>query len=266
MRNPLPQNRGLQLRVGATARRGHTAVPELRVASTQALSAALAHEAVEPAIGIADRRRPAAASPVGGALKRATDIVIAGIAIILLSPVMLMVFVAILLTSGGPAIFAHSRVGYNGRTFRCYKFRTMEHNADDALNGHLKNNAAATSEWRQYCKLRHDPRVTPIGHILRKSSLDELPQLFNVLRGEMSCVGPRPVPADELHRYGDASADYLLARPGITGIWQISGRNKIDYARRIALDRSYVRHWSFRSDVVILLKTLFVVMNFDETS
>lgn len=208
----------------------------------------------------------AAGAPIGGALKRAADIIISFTAIALISPAMLIIFALIKLTSGAPAIYAHPRIGHSGRAFKCYKFRTMTFNAEETLVAHLASNAAAAKEWRQYRKLRDDPRVTALGRVLRKSSLDELPQLFNVLRGDMSCVGPRPIPSDELSEYGESVRDYVKARPGITGIWQVSGRNSLDYASRVALDCHYIQHWSFWTDIAILFKTPFIVMNFDETS
>jgi exopolysaccharide production protein ExoY len=194
------------------------------------------------------------------------DIAISLGAIVLIFPLLLVVMGAIKLAIGGPVVFSHFRIGYNGRPFRCYKLRTMVTNSDDVLHQHLTGNPTAAREWLEHRKLRHDPRVTFLGQMLRKSSIDELPQLINVLRGDMSCVGPRPVVADELERYGPYVTEYLKARPGLTGLWQVSGRNQLSYEDRIALDCQYVRGWSISADFAILFKTIFVVTNFDETA
>lgn len=204
--------------------------------------------------------------PLGGWPKRLIDLLIAGTALILAAPVMLIIALLIRMTCGGPAIFAHNRIGFNGRTFKCYKFRTMVANADQALASYLADNPQAAEEWQENRKLKNDPRVTLLGQMLRKSSLDELPQLFNVLRGDMSCVGPRPVVADELERYGPDACEYLRTRPGVTGLWQVTGRGTTDYARRVFLDSHYVRNWSVRADVAILVWTIFAVMKFNQTS
>ena len=209
---------------------------------------------------------PGIATPLGGSSKRAVDVAIALAAIILLFPVMLMIMGLIKLTGGGSVIFAHARIGFRGRRFRCFKFCTMVADAEEMLARHLAGDQRAAQEWRETRKLRDDPRVTFIGRLLRKSSLDEIPQLINVLRGEMSCVGPRPIVAEELQRYGPHATDYLQARPGLTGIWQVSGRNSLDYADRVALDSHYVRNWSLWNDLVILGKTVFAVMKFDEAA
>lgn len=209
---------------------------------------------------------PDATVPLGGSSKRILDIGIAVVAIILLLPPMLLVMGLIKLTMGSPIFFSHVRIGFRGKAFHCYKLRTMVTGADKMLARHLKSDPQAAQEWRETRKLRRDPRVTFIGHLLRKSSLDEVPQLINVLRGEMSCVGPRPVTADELPRYGPHATEYLQTRPGVTGIWQVSGRNSLNYADRIALDSRYVRTWSLWNDLVILGRTVFAVMKFDEAA
>lgn len=161
---------------------------------------------------------------------------------------------------GGRAIYAHVRVGRHSRPFKCYKFRSMIANADQVLAEVLAGDPAARAEWERDFKLKNDPRITPVGAFLRKTSLDELPQLWNVLMGEMSLVGPRPIVTAELERYGDQVGYYLEARPGMTGLWQISGRNDIDYADRVNLDAWYVKNWSLWYDIVILLKTVRVVL------
>jgi undecaprenyl-phosphate galactose phosphotransferase len=161
--------------------------------------------------------------------------------------------------SRGPALFKHRRVGQGGKIFNCLKFRTMVPNADKVLQDLLDSDREIKEEWLRDHKLRHDPRITRLGRFLRRTSLDELPQLWNVLRGEMSLVGPRPVVPDELRRYGNRVTVLLSARPGITGLWQISGRSDTDYRRRVALDVCYVRSCNLPLDVYILAKTLPVV-------
>lgn len=204
--------------------------------------------------------------PIGGLLKRIMDLVIAGAALVLAAPVMILVGLLIEITAGGPAIFSHSRVGFGGSSFNCYKFRSMVANSDEVLKAYLDANPDARQEWEETHKIRNDPRVTFFGRLLRKSSLDELPQLVNILRGEMSCVGPRPIVRDELRRYGEHQTEYLATRPGLTGLWQVSGRSSMDYDNRVALDSQYVRHWSIWLDVVILLRTIVAVMRVDRAS
>jgi exopolysaccharide production protein ExoY len=203
------------------------------------------------------------AHSVGGYPKRLLDITVALTVLILIFPLMLVVAVLIKLTTGGPVIFAHPRVGLNGTTFRCLKFRSMIVDGDEALERHLARNPAAAREWRESRKLKNDPRVTPFGRLLRKSSFDELPQLFNVLRGEMSCVGPRPIVAAELARYGSHVGSYLCTRPGITGMWQVNGRSMLSYRERVVLDRVYVRRWSIWLDVALLVRTIPAVLAFE---
>jgi undecaprenyl-phosphate galactose phosphotransferase len=187
--------------------------------------------------------------------KRCFDVVGASLAILILSP--LIVGIVLSATgSSGSAFFKHRRVGYRGKVFNCIKFRTMVPNAEKVLQDLLSTNREIKEEWLRDHKLRDDPRVTRLGRFLRRTSLDELPQLLNVLRGEMSLVGPRPVVPDELRRYGNKAATFLSARPGITGLWQISGRNDIDYRRRVALDVCYVRSRSILLDIYILFMTL----------
>jgi len=205
-------------------------------------------------------------APVGGALKRALDVAIALLVLLLLGPLMGLIAVGIRLSMGGPVIFRQERIGFNGYTFVCFKFRSMVQNADDILREHLAHEPSAAREWQETQKLRHDPRVSFFGNLLRKSSLDELPQLFNVLRGEMSCVGPRPIVKAELGRYGSHARTCFRARPGITGMWQTNGRNRLSYAERVALDHYYVSHWSFRLDMLLLLKTIPAVLRVDNTS
>jgi exopolysaccharide production protein ExoY len=211
---------------------------------------------------------PLAAWPqgVGGPAKRAMDLVLALVALILLAPAMVLTALLVRLAMGSPVVFAHRRIGRNGISFRCYKFRTMATDAEAILQRHLAADPAAAEEWCATRKLRDDPRVTPLGRVLRRSSLDELPQLFNVLRGEMSCVGPRPIVPEELPRYGSGAAAYLSTRPGVTGAWQVSGRSSLSYEARVALDRDYVGNWSLWRDVVIILRTIPAVMKHDDAA
>jgi exopolysaccharide production protein ExoY len=198
--------------------------------------------------------------PVGLTAKRAIDIVLAVSAIVLLAPLLIICFVATIITSPGPALFRHRRVGFRGKYFDCLKFRTMATDASARLRDLLESDPTASAEWATTRKLRHDPRVTPIGAILRKSSLDELPQLFNVLKGDMSIVGPRPVTDEELVRYSDAIEAYLSCRPGITGLWQVSGRSTTTYEQRVEYDAFYARNWSMALDAKILIVTIPVVL------
>ncbi len=179
--------------------------------------------------------------------------------ILLLAPVMLLIAWRILREDDAPILFTHYRVGRNGRPFRCFKFRTMVRNSDQVLADLLALDPTLRLEWQNKQKLLRDPRVTRIGHVLRRTSLDELPQLFNVWRGEMNFVGPRPIIAQELERYGPWKRHYLSVRPGITGLWQVSGRNDTSYDQRVELDRHYVEKRSALLDAVILIKTIKVV-------
>ncbi|GJE62694.1 UDP-glucose:undecaprenyl-phosphate glucose-1-phosphate transferase [Methylobacterium trifolii] len=163
------------------------------------------------------------------------------------------------LSSRGPVLFRHSRIGLNGQRFDCLKFRTMHVDGHAVLEKHLAENVCARAEWERTQKLRDDPRVTALGKVLRKSSVDELPQLINILRGEMSVVGPRPIVQAEIVRYGTHIHDYCSVRPGLTGLWQVSGRSDVDYAQRVAFDCEYVLRRSFLLDLAIILRTLPVV-------
>jgi exopolysaccharide production protein ExoY len=194
--------------------------------------------------------------PIGLTPKRLIDIFLAASAILLLAPLLIICFAATALSSPGPALFRHRRVGFGRRYFNCLKFRTMVEDAPQRLRDLLDSDPLIAAEWASNRKLRYDPRVTAIGAILRKSSLDELPQLFNVLRGDMSIVGPRPVTDEELIRYSDAADCYLGCRPGITGLWQVSGRSTTSYSKRIACDTFYARRWSMSLDAKILIVTI----------
>jgi len=183
--------------------------------------------------------------------------------LLLSSPLMLLVAWLTWRRDGVPVFFAHYRVGRDGRLFRCLKFRTMFREAEQMLANLLHDDPVAIAEWNKDQKLRNDPSITPVGHFLRRTSLDELPQLFNVLRGEMSLVGPRPITVAELTRYGRVRWHYLSVRPGMTGLWQVSGRNNTSYDERVALDRRYVEQRSLWLDVCILVKTVGVVVAHD---
>jgi exopolysaccharide production protein ExoY len=183
--------------------------------------------------------------------------------LVLSSPLLLLIAFLVWLDGGGPVVFAHYRIGRNGRPFRCYKFRTMVQNADLVLRELLARDARLRAQWERDQKLRHDPRITRIGHFLRRTSLDELPQLYNILRGEMAFVGPRPIVVQELRRYGVWKRHYLSVRPGLTGLWQVSGRNDVSYDQRVALDRDYVEHRSWLLDTLIVARTFKVIAKRD---
>jgi exopolysaccharide production protein ExoY len=195
-----------------------------------------------------------------GLAKRTIDIfgALAGLAV--LFPVFLTVALLIMLQDGGPPLFSHKRVGRYGRPFKCWKFRSMIRNGEALLRERLESDPDAAEEWLRTQKLTDDPRITRLGHFIRRSSIDELPQLWNVLVGEMSLVGPRPITRPELDRYGKERRYYLLVRPGLTGLWQVSGRSETAYEARIKLDREYVERWSFERDFMIILKTIPAVL------
>jgi len=191
-------------------------------------------------------------------LKRYFDVREASLILILTWP--LFVYLAwCIRKDGGPAIFAHTRVGQNGHQFSCYKFRSMYVDAEKYLRDVLASNPELQAEWAREYKLKDDPRISKIGHFLRRTSLDELPQIFNVIKGDMSLVGPRPVIKAELERYGDDVDYFLMVRPGMTGLWQVSGRNDVGYDTRVYLDTWYVKNWSLWYDIAILFKTIKVV-------
>jgi exopolysaccharide production protein ExoY len=197
--------------------------------------------------------------PVRESLKRVFDVLCAVLLGVVFSP--LIIVIAVLLhREGGPVIFRHRRIGRQGKAFDCLKFRSMVRDADRVLRELLAERPELRAEWLRDHKLRDDPRVTAVGRFLRRTSLDELPQLWNVLRGEMSLVGPRPVVREELLRYGRCACIYLAARPGVTGLWQVNGRNNTDYRRRVVLDVYYVRRQNLVLDLYILFKTTYVVL------
>jgi Undecaprenyl-phosphate galactose phosphotransferase WbaP len=193
-------------------------------------------------------------------LKRAFDIMVAVTGLVLGLPLLLLIALLIKLTSKGPIFYSHKRIGRRGRQFRAWKFRTMHSDGDRLLRELIQRVAAAREEWDRDHKLRNDPRVTWFGRLLRKTSLDELPQLWNVLKGDMSIVGPRPIVEGEVPRYGNVFRQYTTVKPGITGLWQVSGRNDIGYDERVLLDQFYIRHWSPWLDVYILAKTIVAMI------
>lgn len=195
-------------------------------------------------------------------LKRLFDIFGSLAIIIMLSPALIYISRKVK-KDGGPAIYGHERVGKNGKSFKCLKFRSMVINSKEVLAEVLANDPEARAEWDATFKLKNDPRVTKIGAFLRRTSLDELPQLFNVLKGEMSLVGPRPIITEELQRYNDEVEYYLLSKPGMTGLWQVSGRSDVDYETRVYFDAWYVKNWSMWNDIAILFKTIGVVLKKD---
>jgi UDP-galactose-lipid carrier transferase len=197
--------------------------------------------------------------PLGRAVKRCFDAIFAALLLLGASPLML-ALAWLVRRDGKLALYRHKRLGAGGRPFYCIKFRSMVPDADGILADLLARDPNAAAEWQATQKLRRDPRVTPIGRFLRKTSLDELPQLLNVLRGEMSLVGPRPIVTSETRFYGEYIDDYYAIRPGVTGLWQVSGRSDTTYEQRVQLDVWYVRNWTLWRDIIILLKTLPIVM------
>jgi Undecaprenyl-phosphate galactose phosphotransferase WbaP len=179
---------------------------------------------------------------------------------IFFSPIIFLISIMVKLDTKGPVFYGHTRIGIGGRKFKAWKFRTMVPNANQVLDEYLDNNPDLRKEWEETFKLQNDPRVTRSGKILRKLSLDELPQLWNVIIGEMSLVGPRPIVDDEIRYYGDRFDLYSFVMPGITGLWQVSGRSDTSYEGRVSLDEYYVRNWSIWMDIYILARTISVVL------
>ena len=227
-------------------------------AAVKALDSRVVHP---PVLGVPEtgKLRPRTLYRARG--KRLFDIVVASAALIFLAPVMVLVALAVFCTDGAPVYFAQERVGQNNRRFRCFKFRTMVSNADQKLADLFANDINAIQQWEKNRKLADDPRVTRIGRFLRKSSLDELPQLLNVLCGSMTLVGPRPIVEEEVWRYGRYIEDYFANRPGITGVWQVQGRSEmVRYSRRVAMDVWYLKHMNFGLDLWLVLRTVIVVL------
>lgn len=196
-------------------------------------------------------------------VKRAADVLLVLLLCVLLLPLLLLIATTVWLTSPGPVLFSHRRIRRHGEFFTMWKFRTMCINSGEVLERYLVAHPEARAEWRATHKLKRDPRVTRVGRFLRRTSLDELPQLWNVLNGTMSVVGPRPIVAAEVEKYGDCFRDYCAVKPGITGLWQVSGRSELSYTQRVELDQKYARNWSLSSDAKILLRTWSSVVNRD---
>ena len=203
---------------------------------------------------------PRGLSGLDAALKRAFDIVFAATFLFVALPFIVLLSIALQIDSPGKLFFVQSRVGLHGRMFRCIKFRTMREDAEQVLAELLATCAESRREWEADHKLRDDPRVSRLGRIVRKLSLDELPQLINILRGEMSVVGPRPIVQAEITKYGAFFVDYCAVKPGLTGLWQVSGRNDVSYAERVQLDRQYRIKASFAFDLEIVLRTVPAVV------
>ncbi|EPX78069.1 sugar transferase [Salipiger mucosus] len=192
--------------------------------------------------------------------KRLLDLALAIALVPVLLPVIAVLW-AMTTRDGGPGFFGHRRIGRNGEVFRCWKIRTMVVDAEARLAEHLANDPEAAAEWERDHKLRDDPRITRLGAFLRSTSLDELPQIWNVLKGDMSFVGPRPVVRDEMRKYGAARTAYLAMKPGITGLWQVSGRNDVSYEERVAMDVDYVSRVSLMTDIRLILLTGLSVLD-----
>ncbi|MEM6392815.1 MAG: sugar transferase [Planctomycetota bacterium] len=202
--------------------------------------------------GLADRKQLR--------LKRTIDLLLVLLSLPITLPLLVLTALAVACTSRGPVLYRHRRLGLHGRPFHMLKFRTMRPDADQLLAQHLDAHPEDWDHWRATHKLPNDPRLTRVGRWLRRLSLDELPQLVNVLRGEMSLVGPRPIVEDELACYGREAAVLHRVRPGLTGLWQVSGRHNLTFRRRVALDAAYVRDWSLRLDLLILARTARAVV------
>lgn len=216
--------------------------------------------ALEGAVRDSVRSRIRQRRSIGEIFKSVFDYAFSIFALVFLLPAITVICVLLLVQDGWPLIYRHKRIGRDGREFDCLKFRTMRRDADRALQEFLASNETARREWEMNRKLRSDPRVHPIGRLLRMTSLDEIPQFLNVLRGEMSIVGPRPVVEEELARYGDRAHCYLLLTPGITGLWQVSGRNDTSYDDRIELDARYYATRSMSLDLWIIFRTVRVLL------
>ncbi len=191
---------------------------------------------------------------------RLLDVTVAGLMLVLTLPLISVCIIAVLLSGPGPLLYRQTRIGRNGREFTCLKFRTMVEHAEHSIDQVLNQSSCSKEEWATLYKLRADPRVTSVGRLMRRYSVDELPQLFNVLKGEMSIVGPRPIVANEVHRYGAHFTDYCSVNPGLTGLWQVSGRHALSYDERVRLDADYANAKSWRLDLLILWKTVPVIL------
>lgn len=195
--------------------------------------------------------------------KRGTDLLLLAVTLPLWLPLLLLVAGVVRAFCGSPVLYSQMRLGRDGRSFRCWKFRTMVRDADLILHEVLTADTQRQREWQDQQKLRLDPRVTPLGRMLRATSLDELPQVWNVLCGDMALVGPRPIVPDEVALYGEAFDFYRMVRPGMTGIWQVSGRNNLSYRQRVEMDRRYVEQWSIAMDMTLVFQTFRAVIEGD---
>jgi undecaprenyl-phosphate galactose phosphotransferase len=193
-------------------------------------------------------------------IKQIFDYCVAFVLVLVSSPLLLLLYSIVFVSTKGKPLFSHERIGYKGKKFQVWKFRTMHTDASERLEILLNECSSSREEWEKDFKLKDDPRITKIGNYLRKTSLDELPQLINVLKGEMSLVGPRPIVEEEIVKYEEFYNYFIAVKPGITGLWQVSGRNDIDYDERVQLDVWYVRNWSIELDIEILIKTIMVVL------
>ncbi len=240
-----------------------SAVGRTRLASADGPSLDLLSSSFDECALLATYRRDqeCAEQAVGGAAKRFLDVAFSLLALTFFLPLFGLIACLIKFADGGPVFYVHRRVGHGRRAFGCLKFRTMVMNGDEVLQRHLARSTDAAREWAETRKLKQDPRVTRLGMVIRKLSIDELPQLINVLRGEMSIVGPRPIVPDEIAMYGQHAELYLSARPGLTGLWQVSGRNDKSYEERVVLDCHYVRNWSLLTDFVIMVRTIPAVLS-----
>jgi Undecaprenyl-phosphate galactose phosphotransferase WbaP len=201
--------------------------------------------------------------PTNEMLKRMMDIMISIMLGMLFLPVLLLTAILIRLDSPGPVFYKQARIGKDGRRITIYKFRSMQENGEELLGEYFSKNPKAQLEWDETQKLRKDPRITRVGRWVREYSVDELPQLLNIFKGDMSMVGPRPILFDQKSLYGDGIDVYMKVRPGLTGFWQVSGRNRTSFSQRAAYDIYYVRNWSFWLDMYILLRTVWVVLSRD---
>lgn len=241
----------------------HEPDPQARPRTGRPAAVGLGPEAALSATGWAPAWRWLATRPVRAVAKRSLDLIGASLLILLLLPVLIAVALAVKMTSPGPVLFTHTRLGRGGQPIRVCKFRTMVGDADERLADLLASDEALAAAFAADHKLKDDPRITPVGATLRRLSLDELPQLFNVLVGDMSLVGPRPIVGDEVGRYGAHMASVLRVRPGMTGVWQISGRNDLPYWRRVELDVRYAEEHALLGDLMILLWTVRAVLRGD---
>ncbi|MFD2237516.1 sugar transferase [Aureimonas populi] len=207
-----------------------------------------------------DRRREATPAPPRHLWKRAFDVAFALVMLLFIAPLLLIIAAGLLIADGRPIFYRQKRIGYRGREFGCLKFRSMAKDADARLHDLLSVSEESRREWEASRKLASDPRIHPLGRILRRTSLDELPQFMNVLKGDMSVVGPRPIVHEEMSRYGAQIAHYTSVRPGVTGLWQVSGRNSVSYNERVTMDVEYVGGISPAKDAKILLKTVRIVL------